>query len=296
MNAIRAFEAVVRNKSFSAAAQELSVTPTAISHQIRHLEEVLGHKLIERGARSISLLPAGERIFPLLQEGLDKLAEAFAETNDHRAGGTLRVSTTMAFAERWLLPRLSGFIDLKPGVVVDVNVGDALSDMRTSGVDIAIRYGRETESGLSQFRLFHDQYVPVVKRKAGELPAGTEIEDYRNARLLGFEWKNRLLGGPTWSDWLKLAKVRDPIGFKINWFSEEHIALQSLDLGHGPLLASDIMVSGGLRNETLVRIAGPVLPGLTFTVIVSPQAARNRNARAFCDWLRAEAETTFRPL
>ncbi len=291
LNAIRAFEAVARKRSFSAAAQELSVTTTAISHQIRHLEELLGQKLLDRNTRNVALSPAGERMFPLLQEGLDRLADAFEEINAQKSGGTISVTTTRAFAERWLMPRLMRFREAQPEIIINVDASEAVSDLRTSGVDVAIRYGRKPDGSLPSFTLFEDVYVPVVARALtnGRTPV---ISDFKDRPLLGFQWKNPALGGPTWAAWIAAAKADSEKDFRYSWFSEEHLALQALDHAHGPLLASNVMVGSGLASGAYARIDGPSLPGLIFSVVMAPTAGRKPSVRAFVDWLRAEGAET----
>jgi LysR family transcriptional regulator, glycine cleavage system transcriptional activator len=291
LNAVRAFEAVARNRSFSAAAQELCVTTTAISHQVRHIEELLGVRLLDRTSRSIRLTPAGERIFPLLQEGLDRLADAFSGVDEHKSGSAITVATTRAFAERWLLPRLPHFRASHSELIVNVEASEDLVDLRTSGVDLAIRYGQGREAGLENFVLFEDRYVPVISAACSECNHAP-IDTFRSMQLLAFRWKNPALGGPTWSAWFSEAKIAQESEFRINWFSEENLALQALDHGYGPLIASDVLIGSGLATGAYHQILGPSLPGLVFSVLLAPTAGRKRSVQAFCAWLREQAALT----
>ena len=291
LNAIRAFEAVARNGSFTAAAQELHVTTTAISHQIRHLEELIGVKLVDRSTRRMALSPTGERIFPLIQEGFDHLADAFAEIEARNLGSAVVVTTTQAFAERWLLPRMARFRARCPNILVNVEASEAVADLRTGGIDVAIRYGRQPPGSLKQLLLFEDCYLPVVAsdavgRSRRSRPSAT-AGCWRSAGRMRRS-ANRLV---------EMVRGRGHPGeqsFRINWFGEEHLALQALDHGHGPLLASDLMVGPGLESGRYLRLAGPSLPGLAFTVILAPTAGRKPSVRSFVDWLEAEAAATQR--
>lgn len=294
LNAIRAFEAVARNRSFSAAARELAVTATAISHQIRNLEALVGVRLIERNPRHVALTPAGERAFPLLREGMDRLADAFGDIYEKRDGTSIAVTTTRAFAERWLMPRLARFRAAHPSVLVHVDAGETLADLRTSGMDVAIRYGRSFEDGLSGFTLFEDRFVAVAVRPPGSRGKSLKIADFARRELLAFRWKNPALCGPTWEDWFAAGNIPGRDRYRVSWHSEEHLALQALDHGHGPLLASDVLVASALESGTCARIDGPLLRGLTFSVLQAPATARQRAGKAFCDWLRIEAAATSR--
>src|SRR5690606_3651969 len=120
LNSIRAFEAVARHQSFTAAAEELCVTVAAVSHQVRQLEEGLGQKLLERG-RQVRLTAAGQTLYPLLRDGFDQIAHAFALISPPARGDAIQLSTTRAFAERWLMPRLARFNAIHPDILVPVH-------------------------------------------------------------------------------------------------------------------------------------------------------------------------------
>jgi LysR family glycine cleavage system transcriptional activator len=111
-------------------------------------------------------------------------------------------------------------------------------------------------------------------------------------QLLAFRWKNPALGGPTWSAWFSEAKIAQESEFRINWFSEENLALQALDYGYGPLIASDVLIGSGLATGTYHQILGPSLPGLVFSVLLAPTAGRKKSVQAFCGWLREQAALT----
>ncbi len=291
LNAIRAFEAAARHLSFTLAANELNVTITAVSHQIRHLESALGVKLFERNGGSVTLSPVGERLFPAVRDGFDRLAEAFEEINDRRSAATVAVTTTRAFAERWLLPRLAGFGRLHGDITVDVDASEDLVDLRSEGVDLAIRYGRPPADGEGADTLIEDRYGVVISSRAWSEERDPTAQDLRGFRLLGYRWRNQGLGGPDWPTWLRLSGLNDLSGYRINWFSEETLAIQAMEHGHGVLLCSMVLVADKLRAGQVRRIAGPTLPGFAFRLVPGPLAGRKKAVQAFAAWLRTEAAT-----
>src|SRR5262245_48330086 len=292
LNAIRAFEAAARNRSFTAAARELCVTVTAISHQVRHLEAVLGLNLFERTGRAVVLSPTGERLFPCVRAGLDTLADAFADLNEKRAGSVVTVATTRAFAERWLIPRLAGFYAQMADITVNIEASEDLADLSADGVDLAIRYGPINRVGQEAKLLFEDNYIAVTDISLAASSGPTAIEHFRGRPLLSYRWRNGDLGGPDWSDWLAGTTALGERDFRISRFNEETLALQALDRGVGPLLCSDILVAHRLCDGSLRLIQGPELKGFAYRLVGLPRHRRKRGVRVFADWVRAEADAS----
>lgn len=291
LNAIRVFEAAARNRGFTAAANELCVSVTAVSHHIRHLEEIVGVKLFERRGRTIALSPTGERLYPMLRDGFDLLANAFAEVNERKSGAALTVTTTCAFAERWLMPRLPAFAAICPDVVVNVDASETIADLRSEGIDVAIRYGPGHASEPGDI-LLEDEYIPVAV--ASLCPDGREasIDDFSGRPLLGYHWKNAAFDGPTWSKWLS-ADGRKPSGdFRVSWFSEEHLAINAAERGFGPVLCSNVLVADQLKDRTLQRLDGPALDGFKYRLLFATASTRKQSARLFAEWLRSEAASS----
>jgi LysR family glycine cleavage system transcriptional activator len=266
LNSIRAFVAAARHRSFTTAAKELCVTVTAVSHQVRHLETILGVKLFERSARAVSLTPAGEKIYPLLRDGFDRLADAFSAFHEERSGEAITVSTTRAFAERWLMPRLSRFTAAFPNVVVHVDATEEVMDLRAEGIDLAVRYGRGDPPAQATNMFLEDVYIAVADQTICPQGRAAVIEDFRNRPLLAYRWKNRTLEAPTWSAWLALTPHDPARDFRISWFSEETLALHAAGRAFGPLLCSNLLVDDEIRCGTLRRLDGAGDGGL----LVSP--------------------------
>src|ERR1700704_4178559 len=141
LRALHAFEAAARHLSFGAAAKEVGVTPTAISHQIRQLEEACGVKLFQRRPRPLLLTSAGARLYPALRNGFDALAAAMTLLAQADAPTPLRVTSPNAFASKWLVPRLPKWREENP-VALEIIGTDAVLDVRAGATDVAIRYAR----------------------------------------------------------------------------------------------------------------------------------------------------------
>ena len=166
LSALRAFEATARHLSMKRAADELSVTPTAVSHQIRRLEDALGVVLFERHVRALRLSAAGEQLYPVLNTGFDAFAQAIDAIRGTQAQpGRQRVTLTapMGLAARWLVPRLGEFATQHPEVDLRIHASDTVVDLHGGSADLAVRYGETpaTGNGFVTERLFGDAYAPV---------------------------------------------------------------------------------------------------------------------------------------
>src|SRR5262245_60872544 len=141
LSSLRAFEAVARRLSFSRAAEELHVTPGAVSQQIRLLEDILGENLFVRTKRSVALTAAATGMLPDIQTGLDALLRATSKKATPAGGQALTISVTPSFASKWLMPRLADFSDRYPDIDLRISATVALADFKRDRIDVAIRLG-----------------------------------------------------------------------------------------------------------------------------------------------------------
>jgi LysR family glycine cleavage system transcriptional activator len=288
LNSIRAFEAAARHQSFTAAADELSVTLTAVSHQIRQLEARIGQKLFERTGRAVTLTAVGKAIYPQVRDGFDRIAEAFEAVRAEANEDSIQISATRAFAERWLMPRLSRFNAVYPDITIHIHGSEKTVDLANDDIDLAIRYG-PAESDQRDDIILEDRYLAVADRSIcpeGRIPT---IEDFRKRPLLGYRWENRALNGPDWSAWLALVEHDRSIDFRISWYSEEMLALYAAECGLGPLMCSDVLIDDALRSGRLRRIEGPCLPGFAYRLVQRAPVRRKESHRLFMQWLREQA-------
>ena len=165
---LRAFEATARHLSFKQAAEELAVTPTAISHHIRSLEAFCGQALFRRRPRPVALTDAGERLFPVIRYGLDEFEGALSALRQINTAVPLRVTTTNAFASRWLGPKLNQWRVLHPDIVVEILGTQAPLDLHAGEADLAIRYMTKAPSGFVSYELLRDKFLLVEARRLSE--------------------------------------------------------------------------------------------------------------------------------
>src|ERR671912_2206678 len=145
--ALRAFEAAARHLSFKHAADELAVTPTAISHQVRLLEDTLGQRLFERRTRRVVLTSAGSMLYAPLRNSFESMVEAVECVRMIKTPNAVTLTATMAFTSKWLVPRVAAFRARFPGINLRLLASDDVLDLRTGGADIAVRYGGGADPG-----------------------------------------------------------------------------------------------------------------------------------------------------
>jgi len=294
LNALRAFEAAARHLSFTKAAAELHVTPAAISHQIKGLEESCGVRLFQRMTRSILLTDAAQQVLPLLREGFDLLADASERLTMPRLDNLLTVSAAPSIAARWLIARLERFRIAEPDIDVRLDASDRLADFTRDGVDLAIRYGGGRYPGLHVERLFATTVVPVC---SPALAAGTPPlrvpADLAGHALIHFEWDRQDFTWPTWKMWLLAAGVGNVDPARGPRFNDAGLALQTAIDGHGIALMTDVLAVDDIAAGRLVRPFELTLStNFGYFVVCPKERAELPKIRAFRAWLKAQAAAT----
>jgi LysR family glycine cleavage system transcriptional activator len=298
LTALRAFEAAARHLSFSAAASELGVTPTAISHQIRELEQACGRALFRRRPRPVALTEAGERLFPVLRCGFDTFAEAVAALRDRPAPRPLRVTTTNAFAHLWLVPRLAAWRRHRPDVSLELIGTDTPLDLDAGAADLAIRYARSPPPGLRSRELLRDRHWPMCSPAlvGGAAPLRRPSDLLRHT-LIHMGWDPGIADPPTWQRWLAAARLIEPglpqtgcageIGFR-----EELHAIEAAAAGQGIALCSDVLAARLLESGALVKAFDLSLPGFGFFLVEAQGRPDGEDTEAFSAWLSEAAGAT----
>jgi LysR family glycine cleavage system transcriptional activator len=291
LNALRAFEAAARLGSLTKAAEELSVTPAAVSHQLRTLEADLGLKLLVREGRSVAPTPQAQAGLDSLRRGFALLLEGTRQIRSAGQGDMLTVSAAPSFAAHWLIPRLERFRERLPEIDVRIDSSWGLTDFQRDGVDLAIRYGPGGYAGLYEHRLLDERFFPVcsprlVERIGLETPA-----DLAKTELLHVDGAVRGMGWPDWRMWLAAAGVADTVDYRRGTrFLMSIFALQSAVLGNGVTLGSTALVEEYLSAGMLVRPFALSLEAVHGYHLVCPPAALERpHIRVFADWLKEEA-------
>lgn len=297
LNALRAFEAAARHHSFRTAAEELGVTPAAVGNQIRGLEARLGLPLFRRLNRSIELTPAGARLLPGLGEGFDRLAEAVATLGPAVEDRVLTVTVVPTLAARWLVPRLDGFRESKPEIVVRFDTAMHLVDLEREGVDLAIRFcagpGQGRGQELAGDRLFEEVVAPVCS--PGLLEAGpplARLDDLHRHRLLHLEGETEDAAWPSWPGLLRSAGLAAVDAGEGSTFSQSNTLIAAALAGQGLALVPLMCVLDSLAEGRLIRPFGgahATTAGFAYYLLYPKARAEDRKIAAFRDWLLAEA-------
>jgi LysR family glycine cleavage system transcriptional activator len=291
LSALRAFEAVARHLSFSKAADELNVTPAAISHQIHALEQDLGVKLFHRLSRSIALTPSARILLPGLSEAFAGIQSAVGRLRAHNDTGTLTVTASPSFAAKWLVLRLHRFQEICAEVDVRISATDDVVDLSKGDFDIAIRYGTGHYPGLEVELLFTNEVFPACSPQL--LAAGPPLrspDDLRRHALIHDQAIERDPLVPTWPMWLKAAGVKDVPAATGLSFNNMHLALDAAIAGHGVVLAYSTIAAADIAAGRLVRLFSLSLPDqFAYYIVTAPGALERPKVRTFRDWLRREA-------
>jgi LysR family glycine cleavage system transcriptional activator len=291
LNALRAFEAIARHLSFAKAADELHVTPAALSHQIRAFEEQLGLPLFHRRTRAIELTDTGRLIYPGLHAGFESVRGAMAQLDRSRDGNVLVISATPGLVAKWLMPRLWRFLHAHPDIDARVSASLKIADFAAEGVDVAIRLSKENHPELYAERLFNDSVLPVCSPRLVEQGLRSPA-DLPRFPLIHYDIPMSMRAPPLWADWFVVAGLQGDAtrGLKVN--VADH-ALDAAVAGAGVSLSFKLIASDDVHSGRLVTPFGPELPLASGYNFVCPKGHEKRpNVRAFRDWLFAEMEET----
>jgi LysR family glycine cleavage system transcriptional activator len=292
---LRAFEAAARHLSFKAAAAELGVTPTAISHQIKLLELHCGRLLFRRQPRPLTLTMAGEQLFPTIRDGFETFMDALAmvRAGSAGAGGELRITATNAFAARWLVPRLADWRAVHPGLKLDIVGTDAVLDLASSEADIAVRYARNPPPDGHCVELFRDTFRVVASpRLVGNSSNDLSPAELANFPLIDIYWPSTDSEAPTWRRWQTVAHRRykdvpDLASLPNLAFREELHAIDAVISGQGIAICSDVLVGPELAAGALVEVSRLRLPGYGFYIVHRPGNPKLASISAFSSWARS---------
>lgn len=253
LNALKAFEAAGRHLNFTAAAEELSVTLSAISHQIRQLEELLGVPLFRRTRKGLVLSTEGQLILPDVQRGFDFLASGLSKLEARRGEGTLTVSMLSTFAMRWFIPRLPRFQERFPDIEVRITTSIKPADLEHEGIDCAIRHGDGAWPGLSATRLFSESLVPVAHPKFAK-------QIRRPADLAGQKLLHSQNRREDWRVWLNAAGETEIDANAGPMFETRSYAIQAAVQGMGIAVMDPQLVAEEIAGKRLIRLFDEALP------------------------------------
>jgi LysR family glycine cleavage system transcriptional activator len=285
LTALRTFESAARLQSFKAAAEELAVTPTAVSHQIKTLEGWLGMPLFQRLPRGVRLTDCGERLFRSLHGALLDVVQTIDHLRPQPSIGSLTLSTTPAFAALWLIPRLGRFYQTHPGIKVRLDTSTELLDLhQDASTDLAIRYGYGDHPSLHSQCLLDECFAVYGA------PSFLATLDPTRLTLITVRWRNSQLYDRSWKAWCEAAGEFWLNTAELREYDDEHYALQAAIAGQGLVLASTVLVSQSLSRGLLQPFRPAVtVPGAHYTALCVPGRERHPPVKAFFDWLNSEA-------
>ncbi|WP_447725578.1 LysR substrate-binding domain-containing protein [Sphingomonas koreensis] len=286
LNALRAFDAVARLHSFKAAASELAVNSTAVSHLVRNLEEQLGVRLLERTPRHVRPTPEGEVLHQATALAFGAIRSGVAAVRRSAGPRVLTVSATSAFLSAWLVPRLASLHRALPDLDLRLHASTVAADLRAGVVDLAIRYGRGPYPGLEATPLLVDEFV-IVARAHGAIRT---VADLKGAALIHIDGQTMPSPPPDWALWRANFGPPDLNVDDGLRFTDVALAIQAALAGHGVAILSHLLVSDALRAGLLVRPIRETLQGATYSLVSTITTAKRPEVIAFRAWLSQQLE------
>lgn len=284
LNALRAFEAGARFLNFTRAADDLHVTQTAVSHQVRLLEAWFGKRLFVRAGKGLKLTEAGATLYPVIAQALDHIGEVTSRIRGAAQRRTLTVSVTPTFGTRWLARRLGHFWQAHSELDLRLHHSLHLVDLEREDIDVAVRWGKGEWPGLTVERLMAAQSAPLCAPALLEGEHGIHcLEDLRHHTLL-HERDHR-----EWTEWLTAAGVPQVDGQRGPVIDNSDVLLRAALEGHGVFLGVPGMLTEELDSGALVAPFGTTPdPKLAYYLAYLPGALERPKVRAFRDFLFKE--------
>lgn len=292
--ALRTFEAAGRHLNFTRAADEVGLTPAAVSYQIKEMEDQLGVVLFTRSSRSIQLTAAGAVLFEAAADALDSLQRAAGRARRMTRGSAhLRISLSARFAANWLMPRLPRFRAAHPGLELMFDITDQIRDFDADDVDIAIRFGTGKYEHALADRLFDMVVAPVCSPRLLETgPRLREPRDLFHHTLCYLDWKTDGMVWPNWRMWMEEAGIRDFDDSRCLAFPDSSHVVQAVIEGGAVGLADLAMIANDLAQGRLVRpfdIGVSVAGDYAYHLVYPESSGQDPRVLAFRAWMLGEA-------
>ena len=284
------FESSARHLSFTKAGEELFLTQSAVSRQIKELEDQLGVVLFQRRHRALALTEAGHQFYAAAAQALSTMRAATDRLRAQAGRKALSVTTTHSFAALWLIPRLAGFTRDHPGVDVRITAETRVQDLERDGLDLALRHGPASLAGPNAVRLFGEKVFPVCSPKLLKKRPLEKPQDLKNHVLLQYDDPDGRHPWLHWKTWLEVERIADlkPAG-TLSFSGYEQIIPAAI-AGHGVALGRSPLVKDLMRSGELVApFKSSADPARAYFAILSKNAAGRPEVNAFVEWLKAEA-------
>jgi len=291
LDLLTGFEAAARHLSFTKAGEELFLTQSAVSRQIKDLEEQLGVALFHRRHRALVLTDAGQQFYAAAAQVITTMRTATerlrAQSGRKRP---LSLTTTHSFAALWLIPRLAGFTRTHPGVDVRITADTRVQDLDRDGLDLAIRHGPPSLAGPHAVRLFGERVLPVCSPKLLKKNPLREPADLKNHCLLVYDDPEARHPWLHWKSWLEVAGIPDLRPVATLSFSGFEQIIPAAVAGHGVALGRSPLVKDLLATKELVApFKTSADPARAYFAITAKTAAGRPEVAGFVEWLKEEA-------
>ncbi|UCI30664.1 LysR substrate-binding domain-containing protein [Mesorhizobium sp. B4-1-4] len=295
--ALRTLEAAARHLNFTRAADELGLTPAAVSHQIKEIEDQLGIVLFTRTSRTIRLTEAGTVLFEAATDALDLLGRAAMRARKMARGTEfLKVTLDAQFAAKWLMRRVEDFRKQRPGIELRFDIAYGLRDFDLDDVDVGIRFGAGKYPGLCAHRLFDNIIIPVCS--PGLLTSGPPLREPRDLfqhTLAHIEWTRQGVTWPNWRMWMAAAGINDFDDSRTVVFGTSTDAVQAALHGNAVALADFAMVANDLSEGpagAALELSIKVAPEYAYFLVYPKAAADDPRIVAFREWILDEVART----
>jgi LysR family glycine cleavage system transcriptional activator len=283
LSALRAFEAAARRASFKQAAEELLVTPTAISHQIRQLEAYLGFRVLDRTPRSVTMTAKGKALYDATASGFAEINKVVTRLRADAAPAPVTLTSTTAFLSHWLAPRMNTLRQAVPTIDLRLHMSNVVEELRPGGIETAIRYGRGPFHGVVSTHLCDDILVPVCSPAL----ALSRDDDLRRATLIHIDGQNRPTPRPDWSRWCAQAgivEVDTAAGLR---FPDSMLAVQAAIAGQGVVIVSRVLVEDAINARLLTVPFSQMLAGDAYHFVCSPELETRADIMALRTWFQS---------
>ena len=290
LDLIKGFEAAARHLSFTRAAAELFVTQSAVSRQVKALEDHLGVALFERRHRALSLTEAGQELYRVASGVLQQLADTATRIRERGGGRVLTVTTTVGFASLWLIPRLADFRDRHPDIDIRIAANTRLLDLERERIELAIRYCPPRLAPPGSQHLFGEAVLPVCSPALLARTPLAAAEDLRRHVLLHYERPDGAAPWLTWTVWLEAMQVEKFKPAGALHFSQYDQVIQAAVDGQGVALGTSPLVRRLLGEGRLVApLARKAQSSRAYFLVAAASAAARPEVQAFAAWLRGQA-------
>jgi DNA-binding transcriptional LysR family regulator len=290
MDLLVGFEAAARHLSFTKAGEELFLTQSAVSRQIKDLEDELGVALFHRRHRALLLTEAGKQFYAATAQVLTTMRSATDRLRTQAGKKALSVTTTHSFAALWLIPRLAGFTRTHPGVDVRITAETRVQDLERDGLDLAIRHGPASLAGSHAIRLFGERVFPVCSPELLKSNPLKKPADLVRHVLLQYDDPEGRHPWLHWKAWLEVAGIPELRPARTLSFSGYEQIIPAALAGHGVALGRTPLVRDLLASGELVApFASSADPARAYYVVVSQNAAARPEVAGFVAWLKQEA-------